>query len=227
MEKLVLRWGQRLLVSRWHGQNRLGRGVNPCWLLFTLLPCAVTLLQPGLSRALQGTSLRAPAASPLLLLLPLGLQGCFSHSCSPSVIAHGECFALSEQMLSLRHCCHGRAAGLSWTLLWLHWSCLEVAMSIAWQPQTLLTQASLQPLPVYGQLHSVKPLQEEATVFWYFFSGIILNIVSWSLFLPALGKVYWSMISSGSSLRLLHEVSCCHGQVEEALNVVCGTLQIN
>lgn len=36
-------------------------------------------------------------------------------------------------------------AGLSWTLLWLPWSRLEPAVSIAWQPQTLLTQASLQP----------------------------------------------------------------------------------
>lgn len=107
------------------------------------------------------------------------------------------------------------AAGLSWPLLWLPWSCLEVTVSIAWQPQTLLTQASLQPLPASGQLHSAKLLQEEAIVFWYFFSGIILNIVSWSLFLPSLGKVSWSTVK----LWLLHEVSCCLEQVEEALNV--------
>lgn len=55
--------------------------------------------------------LRAPA--PPLLLLPLGSKGCFSHSCSPSLIAHGECFALSEQMLSLRHCRHGSGAQLN------------------------------------------------------------------------------------------------------------------
>lgn len=54
-----------------------------------LLPCS-SLVSPGPYRV---PLLRAPA-------LPCG---CFSHSCSPSLIAHGKCFALSEQMLSLRH----------------------------------------------------------------------------------------------------------------------------
>lgn len=98
---------ERLLASCCHRQNRLGHGVSPCRLLFPLLPCAVALL--------PAWSLQGPTGyfCSELLLFPLGSQGCFSHSGSPSLIADGVCFALSEQMLSLRHCCRGGEAQLN------------------------------------------------------------------------------------------------------------------
>lgn len=54
---------ERLLAGCCHRQNRLGRGVSPWQLLFTLLPYAVALLHPGLSSALQGASDQSSCSS--------------------------------------------------------------------------------------------------------------------------------------------------------------------
>lgn len=121
----------------------------PCSCLISLGPYRVPLL-------------RAPALSPLLLLLPLGLQGCFSHSCSPSVIAHGKCFALSEQLLSLRHCHHSSRAQLTPAVAALELSGSDCVHCLA-APDT--THTGLLAAPASGQLHSTKLLQEEAIVF--------------------------------------------------------------
>lgn len=99
---------ERFLASYCYKQNRLGCGVSPCWLLFTLLPCAVALLQPCLSGALQGASAQSSCSS-----APALASGCEGLFLTVSFIAHRECFALSEQMLSLRHCRHGSGAQLN------------------------------------------------------------------------------------------------------------------
>lgn len=79
---------------------------SPSRSFLVLLPCS-SLVSPGPYRV---PLLRAPAPP---LPFPLGLQRCVSHSCSPSLIADGECFALCEQMLSLRHCRSGGRAHMN------------------------------------------------------------------------------------------------------------------
>lgn len=175
---------ERLLASHCHRQNRLGHGVSPCRLLFTLLPRAVALLQPGLSRALQGTSAQSSCSSSapalpsaftglfltLLFSLPYCSWGVF---CSFWTNAFPEAVP-SWQRGSAEPCCG--CLGAVWNRLW----------PLPGSSKHSSHRPPLQPLPVSGQLHSIKLLQEKAIIFWYFFSVIILNMVSWSLFVLTL-----------------------------------------
>ena len=101
------------------------------------------------SRVCRGISAPVPGAPPLLLLRwPGCLQGCFSHFFL-TPLSHRCCtmfFTLSQTCFP-----YHLAEELSCVLWWVCWSRLEPSVSGMGQPQTLLTEATLQH-PCYRHL---------------------------------------------------------------------------